>query len=31
MLEWYPGENEKTRIDAELTRAGIPHEGIEMF
>lgn len=31
MLEWYPGEDEKTRIDAELTCAGIPHEGIEMF
>lgn len=23
MLEWYPGEDEKTRIDAELTCAGI--------
>ena len=31
MIEWYPGEEKKTQIDAELTCAGIPHEGIEMF
>lgn len=31
MLEWYPGKDEKARIDAELTCAGICPKGIEMF
>ena len=31
MLEFCPGEEEKVQIDAELTCAGIPPEGIEMF
>ncbi len=31
MIEWYPGEEEKAKVDAELTCAGIPPEGIEMF
>lgn len=31
MLEWYPGEDEKTQIVAELTCAGICPKGIEMF
>ena len=31
MIEWYPGEEKKTQIDAELTCAGICPKGIEMF
>lgn len=31
MIEWSPGEEEKARIDVELTCAGICPKGIEMF
>ena len=31
MIEWYPGEEKKAQIDAELTCAGICPKGIEMF